>query len=340
MIDRDPRIARNPLSSVPELKLGTLRRTMHVDVGPPAAWGASGQELRLDGAGRDVRGESDGEQPLVLREAGINAVFDHTRVLKSLEVRPDSPWAESIVGQRAGGGFRRYIDQVTPKTAETSLVRQLLEDLPGAALISGYSSLRIARRLGGKPGDLTPPGVLSHMTDICSGWRAGGTAAVGIAAGDGVPVQDTPEAPDLTGSDPHGWHRISPLSADWMRRRRLVDVDFEDDGRRANVWAMFRDSVGGDDSSTEFVLHEYALEGTLEMSNEGWILRTVRADPRVLPFWECPLAGPEVVALDGTLLADVSKNLPTHLPGIKSCTHLNDLLRHVGGISSVLPVAS
>jgi Protein of unknown function (DUF2889) len=330
-------VLADPLVSVPALKPGTLRRTMHVDIGPPAAWGTPGHQLILDGAARDIRVERAGVSPTVLREAGVNARFDSARVLLSLDVTPESPWTEAMIGQRVGSGFRRSLDQVAPIGPEASLVRQLMEDLPAAALISGYSSLRIARRLGENPADLTPPGVLIHMTDICSGWRADGSATVSIAAGHGVPVQECPPAPDLTVGDADSWHHIPRLADDWMRRKRLVDVTFDESGQTAAIWAMFRDTVGDPDTAAEVVLHEYAVSGVLSMTPDGLLLESVVADPRVLPMFECPLAAPEVHALSGTLLADLSKAVPTVLFSVKSCTHLNDLLRNVGGMSPVLP---
>jgi Protein of unknown function (DUF2889) len=336
---------RDPLRSVPALEPGTLRRTMHVDVGPAAAWAVKGRELELAGAARDVRAERSGdsktttgvvpERGMVLeREARIAAKFDSNRVLVALEIEPDSPWAETMVGQRAGSGFRRFLEETTPDGPETSLVRQLLEDLPAAALISGYSSLRLARRLGGSPAALTPPTVLDRMTDMCSGWRGGGVAVLSVAAGKGVPVQDTPEAPDLAQQDPDAWHRIPVLEADWMRRRRLVDVRFDVSGD-ADIWAMFRDTVGEPDGS-ERVLHEYSVSARVVRSEDGLVLDSITADPRVLPFVECPAAAAEVVALEGMLLRDLPRRVPEALFSVASCTHLNDLLRNIGGIAPVL----
>jgi hypothetical protein len=330
---------RDPLRSVPELLDGTLRRTMHVDVGPAAAWAVKGRDLELAGSARDVRGGSEVGSPIVVNQASIRARFDSGRVLVALETEPEAAWAETMVGQRSGSGFRRYLDEATPPGAGSSLVRQLLEDLPAAALISGYSSLRLARRLGGAPGSLTPPGVLDRMTDLCSGWRAGGLAVEMVSAGEGVPVQDTPHAPDLAASaEPNAWHEIPVLSADWMRRRRLVDVSFDEDfavTRSAGIWAMFRDTVGESDGS-ESVLHEYSVTGRLIWSPEGVELASIRADPRVLPFVECPAAASEVVALEGRLLRDLPRAVPDVLFGVASCTHLNDLLRNIGGMAPVL----
>jgi Protein of unknown function (DUF2889) len=328
---------RDPLREVPALQPAAFRRTMHVDVGPAAAWSVRGRELELSGAARDVRGEVSGSSevaPVKLREARISAKFDSARVLVALAMEPQSPWARSMVGQRAGSGFRKFLDETTPNDPEASLVRQLLEDLPAAALISGYSSLRLARRLGASPQSLTPPGVLERMTDLCSGWRAGGGAVLSVAAGEGVPIQDTPVAPDLSAENPDAWHAIPVLEADWMRRRRLVDVLLDVQGI-GQIWAMFRDTVGESDGS-ELVLHEYAVTGTIHMTQNGLVLDRISADPRVLPFVECPAAAAEVVALEGMALRDLPRRVPEALFSVASCTHLNDLLRNIGGIAPVL----
>jgi hypothetical protein len=330
---------RDPLCEVPSLTPRTIRRTMHVDVGPTTDW-FSGGELLIEGAARDVHGRAAataGESEAgsdTLAAAHLSARFDSARVLVALETDPRADWADAMLGRRAGGGFRKQLAELSPGTG-TTLVRQLMEDLPAAALISGYASLRLARRFARNPGELTPPGVLGRMTDMCSGWRAGGGAVNSIGAGQGVPFQDCPEAPDLTAADPDAWHAIPPLAADCMRRRRLVDVISDEDGSGASLWAMFRDTVGEADGS-ELVLHEYAVTGRLERTERGMALVSVAADPKVLPFMECPAAASEVSALAGTLLGDLPVVVPVALFGVASCTHLNDLLRNVGGMSGLL----
>lgn len=314
---------------------------MHLDVGPPASWASRGRELEVSGAARDIRAaslSSPDSRPTVVSTGAVHARFDPARVLVSLDADPDTSWAQEMVGTRAGGGFRRHLDEIAPQDSTASLVRQLLEDLPAAALISGYASLRLARRLGSQPGDLTPPGVLDRMTDMCSGWRGGGTATLSIASGRGVPIQDCPPAPDLTGDDPDSWHVIPRLEADWMRRRRLVDVELDADNSGARIWAMFRDTVGEEDG-TEMVLHEYGISGRLERHGEGMVIAGLEADPRVLPFVECPAAATHVSTLVGTMLADLPRIVPEVIIGVASCTHLNDLLRSVGGFAEVIPAA-
>ncbi|HLX88291.1 MAG TPA: DUF2889 domain-containing protein, partial [Acidimicrobiales bacterium] len=237
------------------------------------------------------------------------------------------------------------LDEVVPPGEGVSLVRQVLDDMPAGALISGYGFMRMARRQGFAPSSLTPPNVLDHMVNLCSGWRAGGVAAASIGGGHGVPMQDCPPAPELRGTlvvapgggaldDSWAWHEMVPLAPDHMRRRRCLDLTVEADGT-FNVWAMFRDTVG-EPGGGESVLHEYAVRAS---GDEG-VLADISAEPRVLPFPECPGAAAHVSALAGTKVSDLPSAVPERLTSIASCTHLNDLLRALGGLAALFEIAS
>ena len=167
--------------------------------------------------------------------------------------------------------------------------------MPAAALISGYGLMRMARRKGHHPGTLMPSGALDRMTDLCSGWRRGGTAVLSIAAGQGVPMQDCPPAPLLSSGDRVrlARHR-SPrdgLDAPAPLHRRLRSAPT---GTFA-IWAMFRDTVG-EGGGDEVVLHEYAVRA----EGVDGVVGSVVAEPRVLPFPECPAAADAVGALVGS----------------------------------------
>jgi hypothetical protein len=335
---------------------------MHVDVGARTEWALP---LPIVGAARDLRTGPDGSTT-VLAEARVEAAFDTGRALVELHATPPFDWLDELVGTRAGGGFRRRLDEVVPPEDAGSLVRQVLDDMPAGLLISGYAFMRLARRQGHAPSSLTPPDVLDRMVDLCSGWRAGGVAAESIGTGHGIPMQDCPPAPELRGvlavpmpspqprrravtaatvapairaetanpdGDPWAWHETGPLPSDHMRRRRCLDLTAEDDGT-FSIWAMFRDTVGEPEGG-EAVLHEYAVEAT---GRDG-VLTEVRADPRVLPFPECPGAAGHVAALAGVAVADLPTAVPEKLVGVASCTHLNDLLRALGGLAGLFDVA-
>lgn len=301
---------------------------MHVDVGARTEWGAA---LPIVSGARDLRTSLDGTVS-VLAEARVEAGFDPARRLVEARSTPPVAWLDDLVGTRAGGGFRRRLEEVVPAAEAGSLVRQVLDDMPAGVLISGYGFMRLARRQGLAPSSLTPPDVLDRMVDLCSGWRQGGVAVASIGSGHGVPMQDCPPAPELTAvaDDPWAWHDMEPLASDHMRRRRCLDLSV-DAGGWFEVWAMFRDTVGEPDGG-EAVLHEYVVEAR----GRSGVLTEVRADPRVLPFPECPGAAAQVSALVGTEVAELSAAVPDTLVGTASCTHLNDLLRALGGLAGLL----
>ena len=325
----------NPLPRTPQRRTGSVRRTMHVDVGARTEWGVA---LPMSGAARDMRTASRGPDDVtVLAEAALAASFDTDRVLVELETTPGTSWATGLIGARAGGGFRRRVDEVMPPEEAGSLLRLVLDDLPAAALISGYAWMRLAHRQGHDPSSLMPSDIAGRMLDLCSGWRSGGVAMASVEASRGVPVQDCPPATDLEAGDPLGWHGMPSLAPDWMRRRRCIDVwvdDPADPGGAFSLWAMFRDCVG-EPGGGEAVLHEYVVE----VAGTGGVVDDVRADPRVLPFPECPGAASAVDRLVGQRLADFADAVPEVLVGIASCTHLNDLLRALGGAAGLLELA-
>jgi hypothetical protein len=325
-----PGILRDPLPDVPPRTSGSIRRTMHVDVG---ARGSFTSPLVIQGAARDLRtDEAEAGGVTVLAETAVSAGFDMARHLESLETTPAASWTEALIGTRAGGGFRRQLDAVVPPADAGSLLRLLLDDMPAAALISGYAWMRLARREGHHPAGLMPSNALDRMTDLCSGWRVGGTAVRSVEAGQGVPIQDCPPAPRGS-ADPLAWHRVDVLARDWMRRRRCIDVRADPAGA-FEIWAMFRDTVGEEDGA-EVVLHEYAVRAT----GAGGVLESVEAEPRVLPFSECPAAAAAVGNLVGTELRVLASAVPDILRGIASCTHLNDLLRALAGADGLVTQA-
>src|SRR5262249_30986106 len=163
-----------------------------------------------------------------------------------------------------------------------------------------------------------PSAALDAMTDVCSGWRAGGRAMSSVARGEGIPLQDCPPAPDLTagdgGADDLSWHDMAPLPPGAMRRRRRIDLG---SGDPIELDGMFRDSYGEPDG-TEVVLHEYGVRATL--SADGLVVRSIEASPAVLPFVECPLAAAQVGDLVGQPIGEFRTKVREELSGIRSCT--------------------
>jgi hypothetical protein len=289
----------------------------------------TGPWLHLAGAARDLETTERGD--LVLNAATLLAEVDPHRRLARLELAPDRSEANALIGSVVGSGFRSRVDALVPDEGGSPL-GLLLDDLPGATLISGYVRVRSEAHAGLPPGSTVPAGALHAMTDVCSGWRAGGRAMVSVARGDGIPMQDCPPAPDLTAADEgspdaRGWHEMGPLPPGAMRRRRRIDVGGRDP---IAVDAMFRDTYGEPDG-TEVVLHEYGVRATL--APDGLVVRSIDATPAVLPFQECPLAADHVSDLVGQPIGDFRRTVREQLRTTRSCTHLNDMLRVLADVA-------
>jgi hypothetical protein len=114
--------------------------------------------------------------------------------------------------------------------------------------------------------------------------------------------------------------RLDPRT---MRRRRILEISPAPDGGWA-VLAYLRDSHV-DRAGTENGLHEYLVSARAD--RDDLRLRSVVAEPRTLPFSDCPLAAPNVDRLVGMPAGEAGSRVVDRLPGASGCTHLNDLLR-------------
>jgi hypothetical protein len=253
--------------------------------------------------------------PHVAALAGLGARIDAGRVAW-LETTPGVAGLDALVGQSAGAGFRRMARELVPGREDEPL-GLLLDDLPVAVLISGYAMLR-SGAISGPVGPMADPA--GRMRDLCSGWRSDGTMVVSIERGEGVPVPELAPAPDLgRDDDPLAVEALADLPVGSLRRRRRIDVL---PGEPVPVEATFRDSFRAVEG--EGVLHEYVVRATCE---SGGRLSSIEAEPRVLPWVECPAAAAHVALLVGTEAGDLARRVPATLTGLSSCTHLNDLLR-------------
>ncbi|MDO8389722.1 MAG: DUF2889 domain-containing protein [Actinomycetota bacterium] len=308
-----------PLTGTVARRLGSVRRTSHIDMQ------VTSDSLVLVGAARDLHTPTDptavGE---VLAAATVAATASATRVLQQLDITPHRPAADALIGRVVGPGFRDALARCLPaEMAASTPLALLLDDLPVAALISGYTYLY---------GDSLPqhtdgPAV---KADICSGWRSDGTMLVAFREKGAIPTPvGPPTTPLESPDDPLGWHPIGELGLGAMRRRRLVDVSPGDTADELWVQAMFRDTYVGFDG-VETVLHEYTL--TAVAAADTLVIRSCDAIPRVLPWVECPVAAASAWKLVGHPTTQVRSLVRTDLRGTSTCTHLNDLLRSLGDV--------
>ncbi|MEV0695427.1 DUF2889 domain-containing protein, partial [Streptomyces sp. NPDC050388] len=116
----------------------------------------------------------------------------------------------------------------------------------------------------------------------------------------------------------------------YFRRARRIDVT---PGEVIGVDAMFQDSATVPEGGRRAV-HEYRLHATAH-ARTGALL-TLRAEPRILPYDECPLAVLNLDRLLGTPLADLRTTVPRVLRGTAGCTHLNDALRALAEVPALV----
>jgi hypothetical protein len=311
-----------PVAGPPPRRPGSVRRTASILMTWPDGI-LNG--LRLEGRCRDLLTPLEGE-PVVLAQDSMRALAGMDRTIRSVESWPAAPRLHELEGARAGGSLRARLGDVVPelRAAGTPLYL-LLDDLAGASLIAGFVWGLWRERL---PELADLPGKLPARTmqGICSGFRPGASSlnADGTMSGITHQIQVVPPLADP--DDGWSWHGLATPPPMAMRRARRIDV--WQDGGELRIDAMFRDSAWEPDG-VEVAVHEYHLEA--EATLDG-VLTAVRADPRVLPFDECPLAARNVDRMVGVALRDFRLEVLARIQDTDCCTHLNDALRSLAEV--------
>lgn len=319
---------RNPSTSSFARRPGSARRTSHMDMSPSGETSRDGLELL--GAARDLLTGGD-RGAKVVAGATVRAILGPGHLLRSIEVTPLAPSVETLLGRRVGSGFRAALQESLPEqAAERTPLYLLMDDLPVAALISGYADLYL--HPADEPGTADQLGAAALLrADVCEGWSAEGTMIRTLDASGCLPLPVGPPAPrPETSDDPLAWHPLPALPPGTMRRRRLVDVVAGDE---MTVRAAFRDTHVGADG-VERVLHEYELEAGVDPRSSTFT--RCEAVAMALPWPECPRAAASATHLAGRRVATVGGFVRSNLRGLGTCTHLNDLLR---SLADVVPLA-
>jgi hypothetical protein len=291
-----------------------VRRTVSLAVTPDPTWDKG---LVVEATARDLLVGPDGVGRVV-DTCELTVVLDaHSRITDVSGALPVAIVA-GLIGVPAASGFRARL--ASSGADPNSLTSALLDDLPTVRLISGYAVMMERRPQVFPQSDRRP----SPMVDICTGWAADATADRRVRAGATL-LATLPPAPALTAmtTDDTDFHREPAARPGSMRRRRILDVAPR--GDTLEVFEYFRDSHV-DPLLRESSLHEYVVRATTSADNRA-LLRTIDAEPRALPFPECPLASDNVTDLVGTSLAEVTMTVRNVLSGTRGCTHLNDVLR-------------
>ena len=323
---------QDPATSTPPRAPRSLRRTTSIDMAFPD--GLAG-DVQLSGRGRDLVTDEQGDAHVV-DVAAFEATIDfaHGQRVSAVSTSPSIDGIDELVGRGAGGGFRKYLNQIAERhDLVGSLQFQLLDDLSGASLVSGYApQLAIAHRGDDGPheeiaesADATQ--IMLAMGDVCAGWRAGGTIMSSVEAVGRPPMLQGPPCPPLDElGDEGAWHDFATeMAPNAMRRIRRVDVMRGlDPSDPLRVDAMFRDTHM-DRNGTVTIVHEYQL--VAEVDPAALTVLSIEATPRVLPYRECPEAAASAQRIVGTSTRGLRARARTEFVGASTCTHLNDVLR-------------
>jgi hypothetical protein len=312
-----------PIDAPPPRRAGSVRRTSSILMTWPDG---IFQGLQLAGRCRDLHTSIDGEA-VDLGQHDLLARASMDRTIQSIRSWPTVPRLHEIEGARAGGALRGRLAEVVPDLrADGAPLYLLLDDLAGASLIAGFVWFRWRDHLP-ELMELQGKMPMRSMQGICSGFRPGASSLNEDGSQSGIPHRVAQVQPLTDPTDPMGWHELSDPPPMAMRRARRIDVWREGDELRID--AMFRDSCWEPDG-TEVAVHEYHLDAWAD-ARTG-VLTDVEAQPRVLPYAECPFAASNVGRLAGVPLADLRLEVLARLEATDCCTHLNDALRSLAEV--------
>jgi hypothetical protein len=301
-------------------------------------------DARVVGAARDEVALADGTVEVVdetalevVTEGGMITGFDtHGVAFDGTE----------LVAHPLRMGFRRRARELYD--AEGGTFGLLLDDLSGAMVAAGYV---LAMEWGDDgpprtpaPADARPPEALPtepppgaterqlSQSDLCSGWRADGTMMTMLRTGQAMrfnPVAPVPALP--RGAD---WPD-RPIPVPGLRRHRRIDVQPDDGAWRVDAW--FRDTYCSPAGALGS-LHEYTVDVVVDARDHTVL--AVRATPHVLPWDECPAAADAVGQLLGMRVDDFRATVQKTLVGVECCTHLNNELRELADLPTMVQRAS
>ena len=323
VLEPNQRGPQDPMAPTPPRPPGSIRRTSSIDTVRPD--GLAGR-LIMTARARDL---VTTDRDTVLDEVHVTFDLDPNGVVRGVDTRSANSDLRDLVGLSVGPGFRANALAAHPELAETEpLLNLVVDDLPGAALVSGYARLH-----SDEMGEMAA-GAMERRADMCAGWVSDGVMMTSIRERGRVPTPIGPPSPPLTRDDDQmAWHRLDPLPPNATRRVRRIDVAPHGDTGLLAVDSMFRDSHFGEGSS-ETSVHEYAVEATVQADTR--VITSITATPHVLPWVECPNAIDSAKRLVGVQLDDLRHRVRSSFTGPSTCTHLNDTLRSLEDVAGLL----
>jgi hypothetical protein len=282
--------------------------------------------MRLDGRARDVIMPATGGAPIVCAEDVFEAWLRPDRTIIAIRSEPARAALSRLVGERGGGGLRQVLTDVVPdERRDATPLSLILDDISGTSLVAGWAwsqwdpDWRVNARAALQGFNLER--AFRSREGICIGFAPGSSGLKLETDRSGTP------APDLRNpQDPDGWHAFTIQQSVGLRRARRIDVSLVD---AVSIDSAFQDSATTPDGGRA-VVHEYRLSATAD-PRSGRML-SIEAEPRVLPFVECPGAAANLKRLIGSPLHELREKVLAELRGTAGCTHLNDALRALADV--------
>lgn len=314
---------RNPFGHAPPRRPHSVRRTSTLVTTWPDG---QGELRRIHGRARDIVTGAGPDDIEILSTGEFDARLDDARIIHSIESQPTSSGMTALVGARGGGHLRAVLgEELAGERDACTPLYLILDDISGASLVGAWVLLRwlepTQRQQLIKAFESGESPMGRSMENVCIGFATGSSAM--DANGTPHPEQNHCEVVSLVNpSDPAGWHAFDVPTEMSMCRARRIDVWLEDD--RIQVEAYFQDS-GSMPGGGRVAVHEYVVRAAA--ARDSGTLLNLQADPRILPYGECPSAPDNINRLVGTPLGDLRDQVIARLPGNLGCTHLNDVLR-------------
>ena len=325
-----PRQTANP---APVRPLNSIRRTSSIDVFWPD--GRQGDRVFI-GNVRDLLTPATGADATVCAAASMEARLAEDKTIKSITAQPEHPNLGKLVGERAGGHLRLFLREEMPDLlAGGEPLYLALDDLSGSALVSGFAlsqwthdaDAEMRARMVRPEFDK----MMKKRADVCWGLKQGSSGLDPLATNQAIADADAKELrnPD----DPEGWHEFPVNEGPGFRRARRIDVIRDEAAGLLRIDSAFQDSAkvieGG-----RVAIHEYGLSVTADPQTLE--ILSIVADPRILPFPECPGAVHNTQRLVGARIADMRDEVLAKLRGTQGCTHLNDALRALAEVPKLV----
>ncbi len=324
---RDPLQAVNgPAGPAPRRRAKSIRRTSSIDGSWPEGLGT---QLRLEGRARDAITHSPLDPPVVVAEASTSVGIGDDRTIEYLAATPGTEGLGDLVGCRGGGYLRSTLAEFVPHELDGGTpLYLLLDDISGASLVAAIAWSQWTDQWARSDPDRPRP----DMEGICIGFAPGGSALdeqrSGLMA---HRVQIVP--PLVADDDPHGWHQLPTLAEVSFRRARRIDIWRDPIDGTIMIDSGFQDSAGTP-RYDRVAIHEYVLRAKVDPRT--MLVSSVDADPRVLPFLTCPNAVDTASAVVGTPVAQLRTTVLERLAKTNGCTHLNDALRALAEVPTLL----